>query len=156
MVWKPHVTVAAVIEQKQRFLLVEEETANGLAFNQPAGHLEEGEDFITAVKREVLEETAWQFEPEQIVGVYMWRKNLESPTFLRICFAGQAFNHNPQQPLDTGIIQTHWLSRAELAAQALRSPLVLNCVDDYLNGERHPLSLLKSFLDFNGDSRAGD
>lgn len=147
MVWKPHVTVAAVIEREQRFLLVEEETANGLAFNQPAGHLEEGEDFITAVKREVLEETAWHFTPTAFVGVYMWRKNPDSPTFLRLCFSGQVFNHNPAQPLDTGIVKTHWLSRAELAAQSLRSPLVLNCVDDYLNGECHPLSLLKSFLD---------
>lgn len=148
MVWKPHVTVAAVIERDQNFLLVEEETINGLAFNQPAGHLEEGEDFITAVKREVLEETAWQFEPQYIIGIYTWRKNPDSTTYLRICFAGRAFDHDPQQPLDSGIIQTHWLSRPELAAQPLlRSPLVLTCIDDYLNGERYPLSLLKSFLD---------
>lgn len=151
MVWKPHVTVAAVIEQNQRFLLVEEETTHGLAFNQPAGHLEEGEDFITAVKREVQEETAWQFEPEQIVGVYMWRKTPESATFLRICFTGQAFNHNPQKPLDAGIIQTHWLTRDEIAKQSLRSPLVVNCVDDYLSGKRYPLAVLQSFLDFTGD-----
>ncbi|PKM33529.1 MAG: NUDIX hydrolase, partial [Gammaproteobacteria bacterium HGW-Gammaproteobacteria-10] len=75
MVWKPHVTVAAIIENDRRFLLVEEETSNGLAFNQPAGHLEKGEDLINAVKREVNEETAWQFEPEYIVSVQLWRRN---------------------------------------------------------------------------------
>ena len=149
MVWKPHVTVAAVIEREQRFLLVEEETANGLAFNQPAGHLEEGEDFITAVKREVQEETAWQFEPEHFIGVYSWRKNPQSVTYLRLCFTGKVFNHNPQQALDAGIVQTHWLTRDELSKQSLRSPLVINCVDDYLNGVRYPLSVLQSFLDYN-------
>ncbi|MDD1607347.1 MAG: NUDIX domain-containing protein, partial [Methylococcaceae bacterium] len=89
MVWKPHVTVAAVIERDNRFLFVEEHTPNGLQFNQPAGHLEPNEDFITAVKREVQEETAWQFEPEQLVSIQLWRKNPDSPTFLRLCFSGQ-------------------------------------------------------------------
>ena len=147
MIWKPHVTVAAVIEQNQRFLLVEEETNYGLAFNQPAGHLEEGEDFITAVKREVLEETAWQFEPQHFIGVYLWRKNPQSTNYLRLCFSGQVFDHNPNQPLDEGILQAHWLTREELSKQSLRSPLVLNCVDDYLSGKRYPLAVLQSFLD---------
>lgn len=150
MIWKPNVTVAAVIEQNQRFLVVEEQTTNGLAFNQPAGHLEEGEDFITAVKREVLEETAWQFEPQYLLGVYLWRKNPQSTiTYLRICFTGQVSNHNPQQPLDNGIIQAHWLTREELGNQPLRSPLVVNCVDDYLKGTRYPLSVLQSFVDYS-------
>ncbi len=151
MVWKPHVTVAAVIEKEQRFLLVEEHTSNGLAFNQPAGHLEEGEDFISAVKREVNEETAWQFDPEHLISIQLWRKNPEFPSFLRICFAGQAHNHNPKQDLDQGIVHTHWLTRDEVAAkkQSLRSPLVLQSIDDYLNGQFYPLSLLKSSLDLD-------
>ncbi len=153
MIWKPHVTVAAVIERDGHFLLVEEETPNGLAFNQPAGHLEEGEDFITAVKREVLEETAWKFEPEYFIGVYLWRKNPESTTYLRLCFGGTVFDHNPEQALDEGIVQAHWLTRAEIAKQPTRSPLIINCIDDYLSGKRYPLSVLQSFLDFHGDSQ---
>ncbi len=150
MVWKPHVTVAAVIERDGHFLLVEEHTPHGLQFNQPAGHFEENEDFIMAVKREVVEETAWQFEPEFLVSVQLWRRNPQSPTFLRLCFAGQCNSHNPKQALDEGIVATHWLSRDDIAAQQqrLRSPLVLTSVDDYLSGQRHPLSLLKSFLDY--------
>ena len=151
MIWKPNVTVAAVIEQNQRFLVVEEATNVGLAFNQPAGHLEEGEDFITAVKREVLEETAWQFEPTHFLGVYLWRKNPDSVTYLRLCFTGTVSNYNPTQALDTGIVQAHWLTRDELAEKPLRSRLVVNCVDDYLQGIRYPLSTLQSFLDLNGD-----
>jgi NADH pyrophosphatase NudC (nudix superfamily) len=151
MVWKPHVTVAAVIEQDRRFLLVEEETFNGLQFNQPAGHLEESEDLIAAVKREVLEETAWQFEPEYIVSIQLWRKNPESPSFVRVCFSGHCHSHNPTQQLDDGIVAAHWLTRDEVEAERhrLRSPLVLISIDEYLSGQRHPLCLLKSFIDLD-------
>jgi ADP-ribose pyrophosphatase YjhB (NUDIX family) len=151
MVWKPHVTVAAIIEQNNRFLLVEEETANGLQFNQPAGHFEENEDLIAAVKREVMEETAWQFEPQHLIGIQLWRKHPAAPTFLRVCFSGCCHSHNPNQTLDTGIVATHWLTRDEIAEQQqrLRSPLVLICIDEYLQGQRYPLALLTSFLDFN-------
>lgn len=151
MIWKPHVTVAAVIERDHRFLLVEEHTPNGLQFNQPAGHLEPHEDFISAIKREVYEESAWQFVPEYLVAVQLWRRNPNMPTFLRLLFAGQCHSHEPDKTLDDGIVATHWLSRAEIAAQAqhrLRSPLVLTGVDDYLSGQRHSLSLLQNFIDY--------
>lgn len=149
MVWKPHVTVAAVIERNKHFLLVEEETSNGLAFNQPAGHLEENEDLLTAVKREVKEETAWQFEPDYIIAIQLWRRDPKSPSFLRVCFAGKCHSLTPEQPLDAGIIRTHWFTRDEISSQQkkLRSPLVLNTVDQYLNGDNYDLKLLKSFLD---------
>jgi 8-oxo-dGTP pyrophosphatase MutT (NUDIX family) len=148
MVWKPHVTVAAIIECDGRFLLVEENTPQGRQFNQPAGHFEEHEDLLMAIKREVFEETAWQFEPEFLISIQLWRRDVRSPTFLRLCFSGQCHSHNPKQPLDDGILMTHWLSRDEIAARQLhlRSPLVLSSVDDYLNGQRYPLSLLQSFL----------
>lgn len=153
MVWKPHVTVAAVIEQDNRFLLVEEETSHGLRFNQPAGHLEEHEDLIAAVKREAYEESAWQFEPEHVLAIQLWRKRPSKPTFMRVCFSGHCHSHNPEQKLDTGIVATHWLTRDEIALKMqqglLRSPLVLIAVDEYLSGQRYPLSLLKSFLDIN-------
>lgn len=151
MVWKPHVTVAAIIEENNRFLLVEEETSKGLAFNQPAGHLEQGEDLIYAVKREVFEETAWQFEPEHIVSVQLWRKNPDFPSFLRVCFAGGCHSYDPEHTLDDGIVATHWLTRQEVAAKnrQLRSPLVLISIDEFLSGVRHPLSLLQSFLDLD-------
>lgn len=153
MVWKPHVTVAAVIEQNNRFLLVEEHTPDGLRLNQPAGHLEENEDLISAVKREVSEETAWQFEPENIVSVQLWRKTPRHPSFLRFTFCGQIHSHDPLQPLDDEIIGTHWLSREDIAAKPkfLRSPLVLICVDNYLSGQRYPLSMLQAFFDLTNE-----
>jgi len=151
MVWKPHVTVAAVVEKDNRFLLVEEETSNGLRFNQPAGHLEENEDLFSAVKREAYEESGWQFEPEHIVSVQLWRKKPSKPTFLRVSYCGYCHSHNPNLVLDEGIVATHWLTRDEIAEKMrqnrLRSPLVLIAVDEYLSGQRYPLSLIKSFFD---------
>jgi 8-oxo-dGTP pyrophosphatase MutT (NUDIX family) len=153
MVWKPHVTVAAVIEEKGRFLLVEEKTDEGVRFNQPAGHLEESEDFITAVKREVYEETAWQFEPEKVVGVQLWRRQPQATTYVRICFAGRCHDFDPAARLDHGIIAAHWLSLAEIKAKNadnhLRSPLVLRGIEDYLQDRHFPLDRLQSFLDLN-------
>jgi ADP-ribose pyrophosphatase YjhB (NUDIX family) len=148
MIWKPNVTVGAVIEQEGHFLLVEENTPGGLVFNQPAGHLEEGEDFITAIKREVGEETAWQFEPQHLLGVQLWRKENKAITYLRICFSGHVHSHNPLQALDKGIVATHWLTYPQLLEKQgkLRSPLVLTCVENYLHGERYPLSVLQSLL----------
>ena len=149
MVWKPHVTVAAVIEQEGRFLLVEETTETGIMFNQPAGHLEPGEDLITAIQREVCEETAWQFEPESIVAVQLWRKTPEQPSFVRFCFSGQVHSHNASQKLDADILATHWLTLQDIVARQSqwRSPLVMKSVNQYLSGQRYSLSLLQSFLD---------
>ena len=149
MIWKPNVTVAAVIENEGRFLFVEETTDNGLMFNQPAGHLEPGEDLITAVKREVQEETAWQFEPEAVLAVQLWRKNPEFPSFVRFCFTGRVHSHNPNQQLDDGIITTHWLSHEEIITRnsQLRSPLVLKTLEAYLSGQRYPLNVMQSYLD---------
>ena len=72
-IWKPSVTVAAIIERDGKFLLVEEETSDGIRFNQPAGHLDPNESLIEAVSREALEETSFDFTPEALVGVYMSR-----------------------------------------------------------------------------------
>jgi len=149
MVWKPHVTVAAIIEQESRYLLVEEHTTNGLAFNQPAGHLEPGESLFDAVQREVFEETAWKFTPEYITAIQLWRRNPDTPSFLRVCFVGSCHDFQTEQALDEGIVATHWLTRDEIIAKknTLRSPLVLTTIDQYLQGEQHPLSLLKTFID---------
>ena len=148
---KPHVTVAAIIERDNRFLMVEEQSADGEVINQPAGHLENGETLIDAVKRETLEETAWTFEPDAIVGIHLWCHPATTASFLRISFSGRCLRHDPNRNLDTGIIRTLWLSKEELAAQKsrLRSPLVLRCINDYLEGERYPLHLLKSLIDID-------
>src|SRR3954471_7601307 len=146
-IWKPSVTVAAIIERDGRFLLVEEETSDGIRFNQPAGHLDPDESLTQAVVRETLEEAAHDFTPSALIGMYMSRyvssRTGNEVTYLRFAFTGE-LGARHDRPLDVGILRTVWMTYDELAAcrERHRSPLVLQCVDDYLSGKRAPLSLL--------------
>ncbi len=144
MVWKPHATVAAIIERDNKFLMVEELIHNERMFNQPAGHLDPDESLVDAVIRETQEESARQFTPEAITGIYLWKHPDTGESYLRVAFCGNCQNHDPAQELDEGIIQAVWKSRDELVQQQdkLRSPMVINCIDDYLAGKRYPLDML--------------
>ena len=144
MIWKPNVTVAGIIEQDGKFLLVEEDTADGMLFNQPAGHLEQGESLLAAATREVLEETAYSFVPTGLLGVYHWQHPKKDITYLRFAFIGEITGHDATQPLDSGILRACWLTPDEIRSNAgrHRSPQVLTCVEHYLAGQRFPLSVL--------------
>lgn len=140
-----HLTVAAVIERHNRYLMVEETVGGRLVVNQPAGHVEPGESLRTAVVREMQEETAWVFDPVAISGVYLWEHPESGDRFLRVVFCGSCRNHNPEQPLDDGIERAVWLSRDDLVARKpqLRSPMVLRAIDDYRNGNRYPVHMFQ-------------
>ena len=144
MTWKPNVTVAAIAELDGRFLLVEEETDDGLRLNQPAGHLEPDESLVEAVAREALEETAYEFHPLHLIGIYRWRSPAAGITYLRFAFSGSAGPKYPRRQLDKGIVRALWLTPEEIRAsrERHRSPLVLKCVEDYLNGRRIALDAL--------------
>ena len=143
LIWKPNVTVAAVIEQDGKFLLIEEETDSGLRLNQPAGHLEPNESLAAGAIRETLEESAYHFEPRSLVGVYHYRHERKEITYLRFAFAGELTGHERERVLDAGIVRTVWMSPEEIrTSNRLRTPLVLRCIDDYLSGRRYPLDLL--------------
>jgi 8-oxo-dGTP pyrophosphatase MutT (NUDIX family) len=148
MIWKPNVTVAAIVERAGRFLLVEEETAQGVRLNQPAGHLDEFESLQQAVIREALEETAYHFTPEALVGVYQWRSPDNDTTYLRFAFSGTAVGPEPGRALDQGILRALWLTAEEIDAcrGRHRSPLVWRCVQDYLAGRRHPAGLIETIV----------
>jgi 8-oxo-dGTP pyrophosphatase MutT (NUDIX family) len=145
-VWRPSVTVAAVIERDGRFLFVQERIDGQLVLNQPAGHLDPGESLVAACRREVLEETAHHFEPGALVGVYRWHYAARDVTFLRFCFRGKILGREEHRPLDKQIIGVHWLTPAELAARRAeqRSPLVARCVDDFLAGRSFPLEVFSA------------
>jgi NADH pyrophosphatase NudC (nudix superfamily) len=147
----PDVTVAALAERQGRFLLVEERIARRVVFNQPAGHVERGETLLQAVARETREETAWRFTGEAFLGAYLWKHPGTGRSSLRFTFIGSVSDHDALQPLDHGILRTHWLTRAQVLEQVarLRSPLVLRCIDDYLAGQRQPL-LAVGHLDMDG------
>lgn len=152
--WKPSVTVAAVISKDfdglQKFLLVEEETRDGLRLNNPAGHLDPGESPSQACARETLEETAFHFNPTAIVGIYLSRfeqmqaDDLVDITYLRFAFCGELGDHVEDMALDEGIVRTVWLTAEEIRASVgrHRSPLLLRCMEDYLAGRRYPMDLI--------------
>lgn len=154
--WKPNVTVAAVIEKDvngvRKFLLVEEDTRDGLKLNNPAGHLDPGESPVQGCVRETLEETAFHFTPTAVVGIYLSRFERSQPrqtapldiTYLRIAFCGELGEHVAGQPLDEGIVRAVWLTADEIRAcvPMHRSPLLLKSLEDYLAGRRYPLELV--------------
>lgn len=145
MIWKPHATVAAIVEQNGKFLMVEESVEGEIVYNQPAGHLDPNETLLEAVVRETREETAWLFKPEALIGIYLWEQPHTERTFLRFAFCGQCSDHKAEQPLDEGILRAVWLSRDELQqSKKLRSPMVMKNIDDYLAGQRYPLDILSS------------
>ena len=147
---RPRVTVAAVVQKEGKFLFVEERDSQGrLVINQPAGHVEAGESLVEAFQREAFEETAWIIEPEFFLGAYVWGPKDKDISYLRIAIVGKAIAHVPNSALDEGIENVLWLDYEELKACAHqhRSELVLRCTDDFLAGERYPLTALKAFLD---------
>lgn len=146
--WKPNVTVAAIMEQGGRFLLVEEHTRDGLKLNNPAGHLDPGESPQDGCAREALEETAHEFTPTALVGVYLNRFTKthtdDDLTYMRFAFAGDVGKHHPERALDEGIVRAVWMTVEEIRAcpERHRSPLLLRSLEDYLAGQRYPLSLV--------------
>jgi len=150
--WRPSVTVAAIIEEGGKFLLIEEHTPEGLKLNNPAGHLDPGESPVQACAREALEESAHLFTPTFLVGLYLSRfqrtlpqdNRIEDITYLRFAFGGRLGAFQPHLKLDHGIVRTLWMSPNEIRASSERhrSPLLLQCMEDYLKGQRHPLEMI--------------
>jgi len=144
MTWTPHATVAVIVEDDRgRFLMVEEVSGGQVVFNQPAGHVEEDEAILDAVRRETLEETGWQVEPRHFLGVYTYKAPANGVTYYRFCYAAEAVRHRSSE-LDDGIIAAHWLDLDDIRqlGDKLRSPLVLQCIEDYRNGRRYPLDVI--------------
>lgn len=151
MRWKPSVTVAAIIERDGRFLLVEEETPEGLKLNNPAGHLDPGESPAEGCAREALEETTHRFKPTHLLGIYLSRfqrpqpdGHVEDITYLRFAYTGELGEVVPGRQLDIGILRTVWMTPEEIRASVARhrSPLLVRCMEDHLRGQRYPLDLV--------------
>ncbi len=149
MIWKPNVTVAAVVEQEGSFLLVEERESPGAIalFNQPAGHLEAGESLIQAVIRETLEETGYTFVPEWLLGVYHWHSTNNDTTYLRFAFSGYVTDFDPDYVREACIVNADWYDEPQIEALTMRhrSPLVKQCIQDFRAGKRYPLEVLTHY-----------
>ena len=142
----PHITVATVVEQDGKFLMVREKSGGLIVYNQPAGHLELDETLIDAALRETLEETGWQVEIKHFLGVYHYTSTRSGICYVRHCFIADPIKYIKESELDPEILETHWLNRQEIEARRsdLRSPLVLEVIDDYINGIQFPLSIISA------------
>lgn len=143
-IWLPHVVAAAIVERDGKFLLVEEETTDGMRLNQPAGHWERDETLLEAVVRETLEETGHHVEPVALLGAYTTQNPARDITYLRFAYVCKVTGFDPDYQLDKGIVRAVWLTPDEIAASPIRhrSPLVMRCVNDYLSGRRYPLNFV--------------
>ena len=145
-----HITVASVIEQDGKYLMVREMANGHEVYNQPAGHWEVDETLEAAAIRETLEETAWEFIPDSFTGIYRWKHPEKPDVYLRITFSGKVGKHFPDQPLDNGILEALWMTREEIAALPeikRRSAMVLQSIDDYESGRRCDLSMLSDVIE---------
>ena len=144
-IWKPDVTVAAIVEQEGRFLFIEERVRGQLVLNQPAGHLESGESLVDALVRETLEESGWHVQPSGLVGIYLWTSPVDGVSFMRVTLAATPVRHDPTRALDKGIERALWLHPDELAAHAVphRSPMVAHSLHDYLANGAGPMDRLQ-------------
>jgi len=139
--WFSHLTVAVIVEQDGKFLFVEEHPRHNNVINQPAGHVEENEPILDAVQRETLEETGYIIKPEAIVGIYYFQ-GTNGVTYMRVCFAASIVRQEHAGPIDPDISARHWFSMDELKTRALRSSVVIECIEDYLSGKRYPLDII--------------
>ena len=146
----PHITVAAVMEKDGKYLMVKEVANELIVFNQPAGHWEVDETLTNAAIRETLEETAWEFTPEALVGIYRWKHPHKDDVYLRVTFCGSVDKFHADQILDNGIIEAVWMSRQELVDLSeieRRSAMVLQSIEDYEQGQRYDLTLLSEVIE---------
>lgn len=148
MTWSAHTTVATVVENDGRFLLVEEIDGKRTVINQPAGHLDEGESLFAAAIRETLEETAWHVTLTDFLGTYVY-KAPNDITYVRHCFIARPDRQEPDATLDSGIIAAHWLTLEQIKSGLFqaRSPLVLKAIEDYLAGKKLPLDTITHYLE---------
>lgn len=146
MTWTPHATTAVIVTRDDRFLMVEEQSNGQMVFNQPAGHVEPGESIFAAARREALEETGWAVELRHFLGLYTYLSPANGVTYFRFSFLADA-THQQSSELDPDITAVHWLTLAEIKDRRdqLRSPLVLECINDFLEGKRYPLDLIRQF-----------
>lgn len=141
--WTPHVTVATVVYENNQYLLVEEKTASGIVFNQPAGHWEPGETLMDAAARETLEETGYSVTVAGLLGLSQLN-TADRDVYLRVTFVAEQPLLNADATLDNDIIAAHWLTYEEIIERKarLRSPLVLNDIERHRSGRILPLDLL--------------
>ena len=144
--WAPRATVACVLAEGDRYLLVEErdKTSGEMVFNQPAGHLEPGENLVEGAMREVLEETGWTVEVTGVIGMGLYQPPGNDFTYFRTTFTGRPVTRDEGATIDPDIHAVHWLTYEEITALSakMRSPMVLDAIERHRRGLCYPLDMI--------------
>ena len=143
-----HLTVATIVMRNNHFLMVRETIDGKSVINQPAGHVEPGENIIDAAIRETYEETRWQVKLTSFLGVYAYQPHTKDSTYHRLCFVAEPVNLDSSSVLDPDIDEALWMTVEQIRhdSNELRSPLVIKCIDDFLTGQFYPLELFRNKL----------
>jgi ADP-ribose pyrophosphatase YjhB (NUDIX family) len=146
--WAPHATVACVIEKDGKYLMVEERDkfSGEMVFNQPAGHLEEGESISDAALRETLEETGWRVELIGLLSIALHTAPNTGITYYRTTFLAKPLAPVENAILDPDIHAVHWLDYESIVARSasMRSPLALAVIERHRQGISYPLDLIQN------------
>tara|TARA_R110002110_G_scaffold166675_1_gene367455 strand:- start:14211 stop:14660 length:450 start_codon:yes stop_codon:yes gene_type:complete len=141
-----HVTVATVVEDGGRYLLVEErdKVTGKSVLNQPAGHLEADETLLDAALRETLEESRWHVAVLGILGTALYKAPTNGVTYYRTTFLAQPLREELSATLDGDIDAVHWMTYEEILRESarMRSPLVLSSIELHRRGICYPLDLI--------------
>ena len=143
-----HLTVATVVEKHQKFLMVRE-TENGIkVINQPAGHVEPGEDVIAAALRETMEETGWKVKINGFISFSNSKSYTTGVTYYRLVFAAEPVQFYPDTIVDDDIDSWHWMSIEEIndPANIHRSKMVSTAIADYRANRIFPLDIFYNDL----------
>ncbi|MFL2499285.1 MAG: NUDIX hydrolase [Porticoccaceae bacterium] len=145
---KIHLTVATIVVKDNRYLMVKEIDNGQLVINQPAGHVETGEDIIDAAIRETYEETGWHVAIKEFLGIYSATSSETGITYYRLAFTGEAIALDKKAVIDSDIEQVVWMESNEIHQNKdqLRSELVIDCLNDYEQGKVFPLELFRNRL----------
>lgn len=138
-----HLTVATIVERGGKFLCVWEEPSNKLVFNQPAGHVEPGENVIDAAVRETLEETGVAVKVDSFLGFYKSISDTSQVAYYRLVFVGKFIKTIPNFKIDPDIKKVEWLTLSEIndPKNTPRSQMTRKSFNDYRMKPSYPLTI---------------
>lgn len=144
----------ALLIKDGKILLVKESGKKGAdngKWSHPAGWINVGEEVIAAAKREVEEETGYDFNPSYLLGIYsLVRKDLgkelgSSPHAIKFIFLGD-ISDEPTKELYDDISETKWFTPKEIEMMdilTLRDLDIKQMVKDYFSGRKYPLEVIR-------------
>jgi len=145
--------VGALLVRDGKVLLVKEAGKKSYKgkWSQPAGWIEVGEDVVAAAKREVEEETGYEFGPTHLLGVYsLVRDDLTkelgaTPHAIKLIFLGD-ISEKPAKDLHDDISETKWFSPEEIERMdesSLRDLDIKQMARDYFSGKKYSLDIIR-------------